>query len=165
MSLAEKVKDLREKKGMNQKQLAEASNITQATISRIESGWVKELKSEALKRLAEALGVTVDYLVDKTEKLTPDDIIRSDSTVQDMLSGYMKLNPDRRAQVIDFVSFLEKGEEGARRPRRAHYGRGRRSKGLRGQRLSGSLERSPYSRGHYRRKKEVKEVRKVRKRA
>ena len=157
MSLGEKVKDLREKKGMNQKQLAQASNITQATISRIESGWVKELKSEALKRLAEALGVTVDFLVDKTERLTPNDIIRSDSTVQDILSGYMKLSPERRAQVIDFVSFLEKREERPRRARRRRFVRVRRSKWLGRPHRSRSLDRRPYSR--------TKEVKKERKRA
>jgi transcriptional regulator with XRE-family HTH domain len=111
MSLGEKVKALRGKKGMNQKQVAEASSITQATISRIESGWVKELKSEALKRLAGALGVTVDYLVDKTEKLTPSDIISSDTTAQYILSVYEKLSRERRDQLKNFVRFLEAQEE------------------------------------------------------
>jgi len=63
MSLAQKVKEEREKLGINQKQLAEASDISQATISRIESGQVKEMRPQSLKRLADALGVTVDYLV------------------------------------------------------------------------------------------------------
>jgi len=49
MSLGERVIILREKRGMNQKQVSDASGITQATISRIESGQVKQLKSEALK--------------------------------------------------------------------------------------------------------------------
>jgi len=111
MTLGEKVRRMREKLGMNQKQLAEASGITQATISRIESGQVKELKSEALKRLAKALGITVDYLVDKTDRLTPNDIVRSDPTAQYIFRGYEKLSATGREQLKSFVRFLEEQEE------------------------------------------------------
>jgi transcriptional regulator with XRE-family HTH domain len=160
MSLGEKVKALREKKGMNQKQVAEASSITQATISRIESGGVKELKSEALKRLAEALGVTVDYLVGKTEKLTPSDIIGSDTTVQYILSGYVKLSRERRDQLRNFVRFLNEQEERPRRHRRHRLAAVRRSRRPRRRRQSTRLDRS-LGRHRYSRRKEVKEVRKV----
>lgn len=115
MSLGEKVKELRSKKDMNQKKLADASGITQATISRIESGHVQELKSEALKRLAEALGSTVDYLVDKTNKLTPNDIVQSDSTAQYIFRGYEKLSAVQREKLKSFVRFLEEEEKKKKR--------------------------------------------------
>ena len=111
MSLGEKVTELREKKGMNQKELAEASGITQATISRIEKGKVHQLKSEALKRLAGALGSTVDYLVDKTNTITPTDVLQSDETAKHLFRGYEKLSSDARKQLIDFVNFLEGKEK------------------------------------------------------
>jgi transcriptional regulator with XRE-family HTH domain len=63
MRLGEIVKILREKKGWRQKQLADASGITQATISRLEKGLVNQLKSDALGRLANALGVSADILL------------------------------------------------------------------------------------------------------
>ena len=109
--LGEKVKKLRERKGMNQKQLAVASQITQATISRIESGQVKELKSEALKRLANALGVTIDFLVDKTKQLSTNDLINSDKKAKYIFSGYEKLSESGKKQVADFVKFLEDKEK------------------------------------------------------
>jgi len=118
MSLGGKVKELREKKGMNQKQLAEASDITQATISRIESGQVKQLKSEALKRLAEALGVTVDYLVGKNDKLTPKDIVHSDPDAQYIFRGYDKLSAKGKEQLKDFVGFLNRQEKKEKRGKR-----------------------------------------------
>ena len=118
MSLEEKVRQLREKRGMNQKQLAEASDITQATISRIESGQVKELKSQALKRLASALGVTVDYLVDKTPRLTLNDLVQSDPTARYILQGYEKLSAAGREQLRNFVRFLEEQEAKPERRRR-----------------------------------------------
>jgi len=110
MSLGDRVMRLREKLRINQKQLAEASSITQATISRIESGHVKELRSQALRRLAEALGVTVDYLVGRTDELTPDDIVRSDPDAQVIFRGYEKLSASAREQLKDFVRFLEERE-------------------------------------------------------
>lgn len=60
MALGQRIQQGRAKRGWNQKQLAEASRITQATISRLEADQVTPLKSDALGRLAEELGVTVD---------------------------------------------------------------------------------------------------------
>jgi transcriptional regulator with XRE-family HTH domain len=118
MSLAEKVKQRREKLGMNQKQLADTSGITQATISRIESGQVKELKSEALKRLAAALRVTVDFLVDRTDSLTPKEVVESDPNADYIFRGYEKLSAKGREQVKHFVHFLEQQEAEEERRRR-----------------------------------------------
>jgi len=115
MSLQERVKECREKKGMNQKQLAEASGITQATISRIESGDVEQVKSEALRKLAEALGVTVDYLVGKTDKLSPNDVLRSDPTAKYIFRGYEKLSATEREQLKNFVRFLEEQDKKKKR--------------------------------------------------
>lgn len=98
---------------MNQKQLADVSGITQATISRIESDQVRQLKSESLKKLAKALGVTVDYLVDKTDKLSPDDILKSDTMAQYIFRGYEKLSASQREKLKSFVRFLE--EEGKKK--------------------------------------------------
>jgi len=86
--------------------LASASGISQATISRIESGKVKELKSAALRRLADALGVTMDYLVDKADTPGPNFVIVSGSPPQHILPVYEKLSPDRKRQFQDFARFL-----------------------------------------------------------
>lgn len=106
MSLGKKVKQLRIKKGMNQKELAEASEITQATISRIESEQVKELKSEALKRLAMALGTSMDFLGGKIDNPAPDDIVRLDPTAKHIFRGYEKMSASEREQLKDFVNFM-----------------------------------------------------------
>jgi len=107
MELGQKITLLRKKRRMNQKQLAEASGLTQATISRIESGEVTDLRTDTFICLAEALGVTVDYLIGKTDKITPSDIIESDSDAQIIFRGYEKLDADGRKQLKDFVKFLE----------------------------------------------------------
>lgn len=111
MQLGERVRELRTRQGLNQKQLAEKAGITQATISRIENGLVNQLKSEALKRLAVALSTTVDYLIGKTAKPTPDEVIAADKKAEYIFRGYEKLSASGRRQLEDFVRFLETKEK------------------------------------------------------
>ena len=111
MALESKLKNLREKKGLNQKQLAEASGVTQATISRIESGRVRQIRSDSLRRLATALGVTVDFLVDRTERQTPSDILESDQEASYVFRGFDKLSVEGKKKVMSFIEFLEQQEQ------------------------------------------------------
>jgi transcriptional regulator with XRE-family HTH domain len=106
MLLAGRILKLRMKLGINQKQLAEASGITQATISRIESGKVKELRSEALLRLARALGVTMEYLLDPNAKLTTKDIVQSDPDAARILKLYSRLTVEQRRTFSGFLGML-----------------------------------------------------------
>ncbi len=63
MPLGRTLKALRQKQSLNQKALSALSGVSQATISRIETGRVRQLRSSALKNLADALGVSVDFLM------------------------------------------------------------------------------------------------------
>ena len=54
----------RQAQGMTQEQLAKASGVHRVTIARIETGEVSP-KAETLKRLADALGVLVDDLMER----------------------------------------------------------------------------------------------------
>ena len=111
MPLADKVRQLLDKRELSQSELSEASGITQATISRILRGQVRELKSETRKRLAEALCVTAEYLVSRTDKLTPDDIVGSDPKASYIFRGYERLSADGKEQLKTFVRFLEEQEK------------------------------------------------------
>lgn len=61
--LALKVKELRLKKGMSQEALAEESGLSRRTIQRIELG-ESNPNGDSLKRLADALQVNADELID-----------------------------------------------------------------------------------------------------
>lgn len=63
MSLGRNLKELRQKQSLNQKDLSDRSGVSQATISRIETGRVRQPGSSALKSLADSLGVSTDSLV------------------------------------------------------------------------------------------------------
>jgi PAS domain S-box-containing protein len=67
MSLGRTLKALRQTQSLNQKALSALSGVSQATISRIETGRVRQLRSSALKNLADALGVSVDFLMGDNE--------------------------------------------------------------------------------------------------
>ena len=66
-TLALQVKSLRKRNGFSQEELAETSGLSLRTIQRIENGET-ESRGDTLKRLANALNVTPDELIDWTVK-------------------------------------------------------------------------------------------------
>lgn len=67
IQLAKKIKELRTRKGFSQDELAIAARLNLRTVQRIESGET-EPRGDTLKRLATALQVSSDGLIDWTEK-------------------------------------------------------------------------------------------------
>lgn len=65
--LSKKIKALRGRKGYSQDELSQVSQLSLRTIQRIESGET-EPRGDTVKRLANALGVTPDELIDWTEQ-------------------------------------------------------------------------------------------------
>lgn len=111
MDLAMKVKFKREEKGFTQAELAKRTGLTQATISRLESREVRQLKSEAIKSLASALGVSIDFLVGDKAKMGFDETLKSDENAQVIFRGFEKLSDEKRQQLREFVEFLLKREK------------------------------------------------------
>src|SRR5882672_6217865 len=60
--LADKIRELRKKKGWNQSQLAEKSFVTHSAISKIEKG-DRSPTLEMMIKISKALGVCVSYLI------------------------------------------------------------------------------------------------------
>jgi transcriptional regulator with XRE-family HTH domain len=69
--LNERLKTLREARGLSQEQLATLVRIRQSHMSRIESGSIQHVRSDLLQRLADALGVSTDDLLGRAQ--APDD--------------------------------------------------------------------------------------------
>lgn len=57
-----KIKEIREKKGMSQTELAEKSGITRATIWKLETSDAEMTTTKTLIKIANALGVDVKQL-------------------------------------------------------------------------------------------------------
>ncbi|MGD0283155.1 MAG: helix-turn-helix domain-containing protein [Dissulfurispiraceae bacterium] len=69
-NLGQRLKYYREQIGLSQIDLSEKSNISQASIARIESGKQKNLKRETMKKLADGLGISL------TELMEPATVVR-----------------------------------------------------------------------------------------
>jgi transcriptional regulator with XRE-family HTH domain len=115
MTVGEKVQLLSNKQEINQKQLAEASGLTGATISRIMRGQSKHLRLETLKMLALALNVSVDYLVARTTSITANDILNSDPIARDLFDSYLGLSATSRELLLEYVRLLEGRENKKKR--------------------------------------------------
>lgn len=57
-----RIKELRGKKNLTQEQLAEISGVSRGTIAALESGEKQNTTTFTLVKLANGLGVTVDFL-------------------------------------------------------------------------------------------------------
>ena len=63
MTLGERIKVLREKRGLGIRELARIANVRHATLSQLERRLRADVTTETAKRIARALGVSVDYLI------------------------------------------------------------------------------------------------------
>lgn len=61
-----RLKDLLQEKGMTQRELADRTGLTEATISRYVNG-TRRPRGEALLNIALTLGVTTDYLLEASD--------------------------------------------------------------------------------------------------
>ena len=68
--IGKRISEIRRERGYNQEQLAEMALISRITLARYETGAI-EPGALALSRIADALGVTTDELLCRTEKLPP----------------------------------------------------------------------------------------------
>ena len=99
------IKEIREKRGMTQAELAHAAGLVQgAIISQFENG-TRHPSFETLVKLSDALKVTTDYLSGKRE-LGYSDIL-SDPKMEEMLEGMMDMSEKDKERLYQFFSFLK----------------------------------------------------------
>ena len=68
--VGDRIREFRKQMGMNQDELAELASLNRVTIAKYESGKV-EPGAQALSRIADALEITVDVLLGRSESPTP----------------------------------------------------------------------------------------------
>jgi transcriptional regulator with XRE-family HTH domain len=62
MTLGDRIKRERERRGWSQNELARQAQVRQAQLSEVESGKRHDMMASILRRIARALGVSMDYL-------------------------------------------------------------------------------------------------------
>jgi transcriptional regulator with XRE-family HTH domain len=96
---ANRIRGARERRGLKQVELAQRAGLQPSAISQFENGQ-REPSPENLCRLADALGVTVDYLLgrDKPELTGPQ--------IQAVFRHAQKMDQDKLDELERFAKFL-----------------------------------------------------------
>lgn len=109
VELGEVVRKLRLQRNLTVRDLAEKTNLSYAYISQIENG-KRTPTIETLDKLAKALGVTIQYLIDapKTEEIEREDMlfldmIKSTPAMRDIWDQIKNLSPERQAEVARVI--------------------------------------------------------------
>lgn len=105
MNAGERVKELRKSRGMTQGQLANALQVDQVYISRIENGRLKTLKTEIARKLSIFFHVSLEYIL-TGEEGKKWDASEIDWSLQDFLKLFLSLSPEQQAQVMAFTGFI-----------------------------------------------------------
>jgi len=112
MALSDQIRALREAKGWTQNRLANEAEVPQPTIWRLEKGLIRNPKMEVLRKVAHALGATVDQLAGGTPQQLSlfERAFAGDPVGQAVFRGYEKLPLRRRQELLNFLKFLEQQE-------------------------------------------------------
>lgn len=114
MSFSDRLKTLREQRGISQERLAEILGIPRSSIAHYESPENDRLpRPERLKKIADFFGVTTDYLIGRTNDPHGHAIVNfADSepivTAEErrLLETVRELPPEKKQELMDFADFL-----------------------------------------------------------
>ena len=96
----ERIRALRKDRGLNQDQLAELANLNRVTIAKYESGRV-EPGAQALARIADALEVSTDVLLGRSDVVYPAKKFPVTVEAQIVSGGMDKLPKEQREQILN----------------------------------------------------------------
>lgn len=108
-----KLKNLREKKGLLQKELGDKLNISASTIGMYEQDR-RDPDFETLKKIANFFNVTTDYLLDNTNNTDMDEELKEKEALKKLLqkTGFMAgdedLTDEELERLIEFVNTNKK---------------------------------------------------------
>ena len=104
-ALGVKIKELRRKKGLTLEDLAKATDSSKSYMWEIENKDVTRPSAEKLDRIATALDVTADFLIDATSTEPTDD-------VQDraFFRKFQQADPEVKATLKKILGALDEGD-------------------------------------------------------
>jgi len=111
--LRKRITETRESHGMNQAKLAEKAGVTPAAISQIEKG-TRVPTIPVLHRIANVLGVSLDYLTGETDTSELQDLLQHDDFVT-FFRGFESLGREDKEIIRKHIDFLKSQNEGRKR--------------------------------------------------
>lgn len=101
MSVASNIVKLRERRGLNQKELAEGLNMNRSVLNRIENG-TRPVRDDELKIIADYFNVSADYLLGRETSKAP--ALSDEQTI--VLNGFDSLNLAGRKLLVGVLDSL-----------------------------------------------------------
>ena len=101
MSVASNIVTLRERQGLNQKELAESLNMNRSVLNRIENG-TRPVRDDELKIIADYFNVSADYLLGRETPKAP--TLSDEQTT--VLKGFNTLNSAGRNLLVGVLDSL-----------------------------------------------------------
>jgi transcriptional regulator with XRE-family HTH domain len=97
-SLGEKISVLRKKRGYTLEKLAELTESSKSYIWELENKNPPRPSADKITRIAAALGVTADYLVDTSESTPKEDVVDAA-----FFRKYRNMDPDTKERIRQMV--------------------------------------------------------------
>ena len=101
-----KLKEIRESKGLSQKQLANSLDVSQGSVGNWESG-IRQPNFDMLKKIADFFGISTDYFFGESENRFADE----KKTNPAILNEISSLNEKEKEEVMSFIKFLKTRKE------------------------------------------------------
>ena len=102
MDIGDKIKQLREQKGMTLEELGNKVGVGKSTVRKWETGMIANMRRDKIKKVADALDTSPEYLMGWTVDYTLDDLQATIETSGDrkealaikLYESYLKANPE-----------------------------------------------------------------------
>ena len=110
MSFPEILKELRDKKGFTQKQLAEALYLSKTTISQYENG-THTPSIETFIKLADIFDISIDYLLGRTSVPVTFSTLKksftSEENIDDFINMLLSLDHQHRTDLMKQMDYIK----------------------------------------------------------
>jgi len=106
MSLADRIINARERKGLTQADLAEKLNTSRQTIWKYEHGEITNLPLSRIEELSNALSVSPGYLMGWEDEKENAPITERDKSIELIIKLFSQLDAKQRLDAIAYISEL-----------------------------------------------------------
>lgn len=102
VSIGKNIKKLREQKGLMQKEVASSADLQASNYSKIESGQ-RDISVEALDKIANFFGMTVDEIIHFEDAKTPTSVKVEDKTANEKVQLISQLDEEDKHAVYRII--------------------------------------------------------------
>jgi transcriptional regulator with XRE-family HTH domain len=115
----ERLREWRIKRGLTQEELARKADVPTISVSHFETGH-RFPNVESLRRLAEALGVSTDYLLGRVKMPAGKDLKAADPEIAALFRRFQGMSEEAREQIkqlFETVDAMDKKKRRSRKPK------------------------------------------------